>query len=77
MVYYTNPANEHGKFNVACATNILQDVDLKLLKYFRTPVLETQNKTWSIKLQEKAGDVKIMFLDKCIFLANIQNVNQL
>jgi hypothetical protein len=41
MVYYTNPANEHGKINVSCANNIIEDKSLKLLKYFKTPIVET------------------------------------
>lgn len=47
MVYYQNCANQHGKINVAAAKNILEDKDLKLLKFFKTPILETQNQAWS------------------------------
>jgi len=41
LVYYTNPANEHGKVNCSVANKILEDKDFKLLKYFRTPIAET------------------------------------
>jgi hypothetical protein len=47
LVAYSNPANEHIKVNHASAKNILQDSDLKLLPWFKQPVMETQNKAWS------------------------------
>lgn len=77
MVYYTNPANEHGKVNIACAKNILEDKQLKLVKHFKCPVWETQNKSYSLKLQEASGDSKIMFLEKCVFFATHENVKNL
>jgi len=78
MVYYINPANEHGKVNIACAKNILEDKSLKLVPHFKCPVWETQNKSFSLKLQEASGEnTKVMFLDKCVFFCNIQNVKDL
>lgn len=78
IVYYVNPANEHGKVNISVAKNILEDKSLKLVKHFKCPVWETQNKSFSLKIQEATGsDTKCMFLDKCIFFANIDNVNNL
>ena len=78
MVYYTNPANEHGKVNVSCANNIIEDKSLKLLKYFRTPIVETQGKAYSLKINDAVGpDCKLLWLDKCVFFANLSNVKNL
>ena len=79
MVYYTNPANEHGKINVASASNFLTDNDLYLFKFFKTPVVETQNKAYSLKLLEKGGKnaSPLMFLDKCTFFVDPSDVSKL
>jgi len=50
MAYYINPSSSHGKLNVTCAGNIIEDKELKFLPMFATPVLETQGKAWSLKL---------------------------
>lgn len=42
--------------------------------------METQNKSYSLKLHEAAqlrGDCKLLWLDKCVFFANISNVKNL
>lgn len=79
MVYYTNPANEHGKVNVATASNILQDNDMKLLKFFKTPVVETQGKAYSQKLLTAAGQnaSPLLLLDKCTFFVAPNDVEKL
>ena len=78
IVYYTNPANEHGKVNCAIASNIIEDKNLKLIKYFRTPIAETQAKNYSLRYAEACGlDVKMLWLDKCVFFATYQNVKDL
>ena len=75
MVYYVNPANEHGKVNLLTASNTLEDKDLLLLKYYKTPMIETQTKAFSQRLQKACSDTRILYLDKCIFLATIEDVD--
>lgn len=77
MVYYVNPANEHGKVNLLTATNILEDKDLLLLKYHKSPVIETQNKSFSQRVQKACPRTRILYLDKCTFLANFEDVELL